>query len=303
MPCLVAAKALEGSGRRRRKKQNEREREREKTVCWGSRAVSLVSPCVCACVCVVHARTRRKRRDLGLALGGFMPAAFALLIESVDASRKSAAALSWSVGYVGGVALLAAGHSAVENWRDEALLAGFFVLCSAIVCQLLVQESPSWLLSAGRERDALAAAREIADLNGVDLNKALSSSQQLAVLTTTTTTTTTRAQTHNTRITQTVLKIYKTHTRNQSLKRCHTVDGSPCIYQASRWLFMVSSKPHMRGIPGRKKAHFSKKRVFAGQDAEITTRRILPRAPRTRRAARREQLSRLGEASAAQSPS
>lgn len=142
----------------------------------------------------------------GFAVGGFMSPAYTLLIESVDSGRAGRTSVSWSVGYVCSIVLLAVLHLGVTTvgsgvvsaglpaegvgqavgsvvssgvgwssgaWRVEQLLFAGWVLSSAALVQALVVESPRYLLSNGDAEGALDAARAISRWNDVDLDAAL----------------------------------------------------------------------------------------------------------------------------------
>ena len=122
----------------------------------------------------------------GVGLGGFISPAFALLVESSDPRRTGQASVTWTWGYVGGVVLLCALHygcSMLEcGWRIEELSLGAFVLAFAAATQLLVTESPRYLLASGETTAAIDSARTMARWNGVELDAALESDAELAPL-------------------------------------------------------------------------------------------------------------------------
>ena len=118
------------------------------------------------------------RAAAGFCIGGLMSAAYTLVVESVDASRRGRASFSWSLGYVGGIVLLAGLHYAAQHapvslpiatWRLEELLCASFGLLFAVLTQLVVLETPAFHLSNGNAAGALATARKIARWNGADV--------------------------------------------------------------------------------------------------------------------------------------
>ena len=123
----------------------------------------------------------------GIGIGGFVAPAFALLVESSDPRRQGGASVSWTWGYVSGVAVLCVLHYALFDiwhvgWRVEEFVLGAWVLAFAALTQLLVVESPRFLIASGRSADALSAARTLARWNSVDLDATLEQDSRLRPL-------------------------------------------------------------------------------------------------------------------------
>lgn len=117
------------------------------------------------------------RAASGFCIGGMMSAAYTLVVESVDASRRGRASLSWSVGYVGALLILAAIHTAApaladasgaSAWRVEEAMFGGCGVAFAALTQLVVVETPKFYASRGDMPSAVASARAIGTWNGVD---------------------------------------------------------------------------------------------------------------------------------------
>ena len=106
-----------------------------------------------------------------------MSAAFTLVVESVDSSRRGRASFSWSTGYVVGVTMLAGIHLAISAaapslpiaaWRAEELVFACVGVVFAAVVQALVLETPKFHLANGDRAEAVEAACRIAAWNGVE---------------------------------------------------------------------------------------------------------------------------------------
>ena len=83
----------------------------------------------------------------------------------------------WTWGCVAGVVILCGLHVACSalglDWRGEEILLGAFGFTSALATQLLVTESPRFLLANGDALGAIESARTMARWNGVDIDAAL----------------------------------------------------------------------------------------------------------------------------------
>ena len=120
----------------------------------------------------------------GVGIGGFIAPSFTLLVESNDPRKKGSASVTWTWGYVAGVAILCGLHYGLtENigvgWRTEELVLGVWGLGFAWLTQLFVTESPPWLFASGRTLEAVESAQRIAKWNGVDLDEAFERNVQL----------------------------------------------------------------------------------------------------------------------------
>ena len=127
------------------------------------------------------------RAMCGIGIGGFIAPSFTLLVETNDPQKKGQASVSWTWGYVAGVAILCAIHYGLANvahasWRVEELTLGAWGIAFAAAAQILVTESPPYLLARGQTLEALESAGTIAEWNGVDLDEALRTEEALSCL-------------------------------------------------------------------------------------------------------------------------
>lgn len=122
----------------------------------------------------------------GIGIGGFVAPSFTLLVESSEPSRKGAASVAWTWGYVAGVVLLCGLHlgmsTAGVGWRAEEVALGAWGATFSAATLLFVTESPAYLLASGATFDALESARRIARWNGVDLDASLETEAALEPL-------------------------------------------------------------------------------------------------------------------------
>ena len=92
----------------------------------------------------------------------------------------------WTWGYVAGVVILCGLHVACSalglDWRGEEILLGAFGFTSALATQLLVTESPRFLLANGDALGAIESARTMARWNGVDIDAALAEDDTMVAL-------------------------------------------------------------------------------------------------------------------------
>lgn len=127
------------------------------------------------------------RAATGVGIGGFVAPCFALLVESNDPTRRGLSSVTWTWGYVAGVVILCMLHYATSEllglgWRAEELTLGAWGLLFTAATQLLVTESPGYLLASGKTLEGLQAARTIARWNQVDLDAAISADPMLRSL-------------------------------------------------------------------------------------------------------------------------
>ena len=100
----------------------------------------------------------------GIGIGGMYAPSFTLLVESSDPNRKGSIATTWTWGYVAGVAILCGLHYGTSallswDWRAEMLLLGAWGVTFALVTQMLVTESPKYLIASGATTEGLDSAR------------------------------------------------------------------------------------------------------------------------------------------------
>ena len=100
----------------------------------------------------------------GIGIGGMYAPSFTLLVESSDPNRKGSIATTWTWGYVAGVAILCGLHYGTSallswDWRAEELLLGAWGVTFALVTQMLVTESPKYLIASGATTEGLDSAR------------------------------------------------------------------------------------------------------------------------------------------------
>lgn len=111
----------------------------------------------------VHYQVLLARVVAGVGLGGELPAAATLVFELAPRGRRArAVALLQAFAGVGGVlgVLLAFLAAPALGWRALYLALGALVLLVGVV-RVAVPESPRWLVSVGREDEALAAVTKL----------------------------------------------------------------------------------------------------------------------------------------------
>lgn len=118
-----------------------------------SAVLTLVASLACT-VAPTFAAFAAARGFVGIGAGGFGLTAYVLGNEFIGPGYRSAAGTMSSAFFSVGVVVLAGAAYIVRSWKPLTLAVGLCVL-PYILLPLVAPESPRWLLSQGREREAL----------------------------------------------------------------------------------------------------------------------------------------------------
>ncbi len=107
----------------------------------------------------------------GFFVGGYVLTSFVLCNELIGSSKRGFVGTGIQAFFAAGIVLLSVTASCIRHWRHLTILTSLLgvPLLPLVMCYL--PESPRWLLSKGRLREALVVLRTIADRNGRALSE------------------------------------------------------------------------------------------------------------------------------------
>ena len=109
---------------------------------------------------------------VGFFQAGFILASFVLVNEIVGASKRSLIGLLFQTSFSGFIVIMSFIAYQIPHWR-QLTMAVSALMAPLLVINLFIPESPRWLLSKNRKKDAIKVLTDIAEGNGKTLTDKL----------------------------------------------------------------------------------------------------------------------------------